>query len=155
MLRPTENALDQVFYLPEQVAEIASINSREQLCVAASAVSQRSSLVFRGCMNSLQTPNDFCVYSSQLLHLQNVTHCAEVFGSVSIQVLFCSESRRMTGMFPTRGCQRYRSGSVLRCLQSVPHAASAHALLGCSASVSKNENPGLEEAPLWAGCVQD
>lgn len=140
--------------MPEHVVEVASINSRERLYVAASAVSQHSSLTFRGCMSSLQMPNDFCVYSPQLLHLQNVTQCAEVFGSVSIQVLFCSESRRMTGMFPSRGCQRYRSGSVLRCLQSV-HAASTHALLGCSASVSKNENPGLEEAPLWAGCVQN
>lgn len=108
--------------------------------------------MFRGCMNSLQMPNGFYVYSSRLLHLQNLTHCAEIFGNVSIQVLFCSESRRMTGMFPTRGCQQNRSGSVLRCLEYM-HAASAHALLGCSASVSKNENPGLEEAPLWDGCV--
>lgn len=99
-------------------------------------------------------PNGFCVYSSQLVHLQNLTHCAEVFGNGSIYVLFYSKSRRMTGMFLTRWCQHNRSGSMLRCLEYV-HAASAHGLLGCSTSVSKNENAGLEEAPLWDGRVQD
>lgn len=47
-----------------------------------------------------------------------------------------------------------RSSSMLRCLEYM-HAASACALSGCSTSVSKNENPGLEEAPLWDGCVQN
>lgn len=61
--------------------------------------------MFRGCVKTLQMPKGSCVYSSRLLHLQNLTHCGEVFGSGCIPALLGSESCRMTGMFPAGGAR--------------------------------------------------